>query len=139
MTSTTYFSTSLKVNITENYGSVKVLDESNKPLTKVYVKCFAKTKNGVVNFYKDGYTDLRGRFDYATLNTTDVSSIQKFSLFIMHDNLGSLIKEANAPSTVGRMEGPLVLKSKNVEWQAIAENSKQENYYHEKQMKRKMK
>jgi len=116
MANTTYFSTSLKVNVTENYGQVKVLDEENKPLTKVYVKCFAKTKSGVVNFYKDGYTDLRGRFDYATLNATDVSSIDKFSLFIMSDELGSLIKETTAPSTIGKLEGPLVLKSKNQQW-----------------------
>ena len=26
-------------------------------------------KNGTVRFFKDGYTDLRGRFDYASLNS----------------------------------------------------------------------
>ena len=31
----TYFSTSLKVIIIENYGQVKVFDENDKPLTKV--------------------------------------------------------------------------------------------------------
>jgi len=132
MTSTTYFSTSLKVQTIENYGQIKVLDENNKPLTKVYVKSFAKTKSGVVNFYKDGYTDLRGRFDYATLNATDVSSIEKFSIFIMSDELGSLIKEANPPSTVGKVEGTLVLKAKNPEWQEKWESSQKESYYSKK-------
>ena len=87
-TSTTYFSTSLNVQLIENYGQIKVFDTTNKPLTKVYVKCFAKTKSGVVNFYKDGYTDLRGRFDYATLNASEITSIEKFSIFIMSDELG---------------------------------------------------
>jgi len=100
------------------------------------VKCFAKTKSGVVNFYKDGYTDLRGRFDYATLNATDVSSIEKFSLFIMSDELGSLIKEAGVPSSVGKVEGTLVLKSKNKEWQQKWESSQNENYYHDRASKK---
>jgi len=138
MTSTTYFSTSLNVQIIENYGQVKVLDSSEKPIPKVYVKCFAKTRNGVVNFYKDGYTDLRGRFDYATLNTTDVSSIEKYSLFIMQDELGSLIREATAPNTVGKIEGAIELKSKNVELQSRLESTKQEDYYSQKNAKSKV-
>ena len=32
----TYFSTSLKVQIIENYGQIKVNDPSGNPLTKVY-------------------------------------------------------------------------------------------------------
>jgi hypothetical protein len=35
-----------------------------KPVPKIYVKCFAKMKTGKTRFYKDGYTDLRGSFDY---------------------------------------------------------------------------
>jgi len=68
------------------------------------VKCFAKGKDGKVSFYKDGYTDLRGRFDYATLNSNDISNIEKFALFIMNDDLGSVIKEAKAPSKLSRVE-----------------------------------
>ena len=142
-TSTTYFSTSLNVQLIENYGQIKVFDINNKPLTKVYVKCFAKTKAGVVNFYKDGYTDLRGRFDYATLNASEVTSIEKFSIFVMSDQLGfslistqfnniytgSMIKEANPPSTIGKVEGPLVLKSKNSQWQDKYQGSLKEGYY----------
>jgi len=113
----------------EHYGEVKVTDENCKPLTKVYVKCFAKTKSGVVNFYKDGYTDLRGRFDYATLNTNDASTIEKFSLFVTSDDLGSLIKEANPPTSIGKAENAYVLKSKNPEWQKKSEMSMKTGYY----------
>jgi len=112
ISSLTYFSTSLKVQFIENYGQVKVTDSENKPLAKVYIKCFAKTKAGVVNFYKDGYTNLRGRFDYALTNAGDVNTIEKFSILIMSDDFGSLIKEIDPPSTLGKFDGPLVLKRK---------------------------
>lgn len=115
--STTYFPTNLKAQIVENYGQVKVTDADNKPLVKVYVKCFAKSKDGNVNFYKDGYTDLRGRFDYATLNSGDISNIEKFAILIISDELGSLTKEATAPSKLGRVENNLVLKTKNAVYQ----------------------
>lgn len=52
------------------------------------MKAFSKTKSGEVRFYKDGYTDLRGRFDYASLNSESLNSVEKFSLFIMSDELG---------------------------------------------------
>jgi len=38
----TYYSTNLKVQVIENYGELKVTDEEGKPLSKVYVKAFAK-------------------------------------------------------------------------------------------------
>jgi hypothetical protein len=71
--STTYFSTNLKVSVIENYGQVKVMDQKNQPLSKVYVKAFAKEKNGgSETFYRDGYTDLRGRFDYAMTSSSSL-------------------------------------------------------------------
>ncbi len=41
-------------------------------------------------FYKDGYTDLRGRLDYASLNPDSLKNVVKFSIFIMSDQLGFL-------------------------------------------------
>ncbi len=55
------------------------------------MKTFAKEKNGNVSFYKDGYTDLRGRFDYASLSTSSIDTIEKFAIFIMSDDLGKNI------------------------------------------------
>ena len=71
------------------------------------MKCFAKANSGKVSFYKDGYTDLRGRFDYATLNSNDISNIEKFAIFIMNDDFGSVIKEAQAPNKLSRVEPQL--------------------------------
>lgn len=101
----TYFSTSLKISISESLGEVKVANKEGKCLNKVYVKCFAQLKNGTVNFYKDGYTDLRGKFNYITLNTDMLKDIQKFAFFIMDDQLGSAIKEANPPSNLSTTAG----------------------------------
>lgn len=55
------------------------------------MKCFAKYKNGELKFYKDGYTDLRGKFDYLSLHadsSTSSSDIEKLAIFIMSDSLG---------------------------------------------------
>lgn len=101
----TYFSTSLRISISESLGEVKVTDKEGRNLNKVYVKCFAQLKNGNVNFYKDGYTDLRGKFNYITLNTDSLGEIQKFALFVMDDNLGSAIKEANPPANLSLNTG----------------------------------
>jgi len=68
------------------------------------VKTFAKLKDGRTIFYKDGYTDLRGRLDYATLNPDSLRNVEKFAIFVMGDELGSLIKEAKAPTQVGKYE-----------------------------------
>ena len=54
----TYYSTNLKVQVIENYGELKVTDEAGTPLSKVYVKAFAKYSNGTDKFFKDGYTDF---------------------------------------------------------------------------------
>jgi hypothetical protein len=61
------------------------------------VKVYAQAKNGQVTFYKDGYTDLRGRFDYASLSTNDLDNVQKFSLLILSKNQGAIVKEATPP------------------------------------------
>jgi len=101
----TYFSTSLKTSISESLGELKVTDKEGKNLNKVYVKCFAQLKNGTVNFYKDGYTDLRGKFNYITLNTDSLGEVQKFALFVMDDVLGSAIKECSPPPNLSSNPG----------------------------------
>lgn len=48
-------------------------------------------------FWKDGYTDMRGRFDYASLSTRSVSSVEKFSVLVMSDDGGAVVREASPP------------------------------------------
>lgn len=52
------------------------------------MKTYSKSKNGNVSFYKDGYTDLRGRFDYASLNIDKLADVDNFALFLMSEDLG---------------------------------------------------
>jgi hypothetical protein len=93
-----YFANSLSVQVIENYGQVRVTHkETRKPLPKTYVKVYAQTAGGEVKFYKDGYTDLRGRFDYASLNTNELDVAQKFSILILSDEHGAIVREATPP------------------------------------------
>lgn len=106
-----YFPTCLLVNVQENYGIVKILDQgTNRPMPKVYVKCFMRDTNGTVTFYKDGYTDMRGSFDYARLNTDKLDKVEKFSILVVGDEgKGLVVRECGPPSTLGKFsEGTLV-------------------------------
>ncbi len=93
-----YYSNALSIQIVENYGQVQVKHQATgKPLAKVYVKVYARMQDGSVRFYKDGYTDLRGRFDYTSLNTNDLNFAKKFALLILSEDHGAVVREANPP------------------------------------------
>ena len=98
----TYFSATLKVRVIENFGELKVFihNESGQdiPLPKTYVKVYSKKVGGAIQFFKDGYTDLRGRFDYGQLSGTSISDVEKFSIFVQNEQHGSMIKEAKPPA-----------------------------------------
>ena len=92
------FASRLHVELVESHGMLRVVDrESGRPLPQVYVKVFAKLRGGEVGFYKDGYTDLRGRFDYATLSTDKLASVERFALLVLSDEKGAEIREVEPP------------------------------------------
>ena len=70
---------------------------AGKPLSKVYVKVYAKLADGSVKFHKDGYTDIRGRFDYASVNTPERQAIERFSVLVLSEDRGAVIREAVPP------------------------------------------
>jgi hypothetical protein len=93
-----YYSNALALQVIESYGQVKVTHEkTGKPLAKVYVKAYARTREGEVRFYKDGYTDLRGRFDYASLNTNEIDNVERFALLVLSETDGAVVREAAPP------------------------------------------
>ena len=93
-----YYANTLAVQMVENYGQVRVTDQvKGKSLPKTYVKVYGKLANGQVRFYKDGYTDLRGRFDYLSLNTGELDTVQSFAILILNDEHGAIIREAKPP------------------------------------------
>ena len=62
-----HFANQIDVTLSPSYGQLQVLHEDDRrPLPRAYIKVYAQTEAGT-RFYKDGYTDLRGRFDYASL------------------------------------------------------------------------
>jgi hypothetical protein len=93
-----YYSHSLNLQVIENYGQVRVThDKSGKPLSKTYVKVYARMLDGRLRFYKDGYTDLRGRFDFTSLNTNELDAVERFSLLVFSDEHGAVVREAKPP------------------------------------------
>jgi hypothetical protein len=91
------YANELDVQASEGYGRIQVRHATDKrPLSKVYVKVFAD-QNGTPVFYKDGYTDLRGKFDYASLSTGDLDSTARFSVLVMSDDFGATVKELQPP------------------------------------------
>ncbi len=93
-----YYATAMTVNVTENYGQLKASDTAGgKGSGKVYVKVYAKLANGEVKFHKDGYTDLRGRFDYVSVNTPERQAIERFAILVLSEDKGALIREAAPP------------------------------------------
>ncbi len=92
------YANSLKLQVVENYGRLNVHHaETGKPLSKVYVKVYARSSDGKVRFFKDGYTDLRGKFDYVSLNTSELSKVVKLSLLVMSEKEGALVREVTPP------------------------------------------
>ncbi len=97
--SVAYYPHSLSVSMIESFGQVQVRhQETEKPVVSAYIKVYARLKDGQVVFYKDGYTDMRGRFDYASLSTSQLDNVEKFAVLIMSESAGSLIREAAPPN-----------------------------------------
>ena len=93
-----YFSNSIALQVIENYGHLKVANQdTGKPLKGVYVKVYARLSNGQHRFYKDGYTDLRGRFDFTSLNTNLIDQVNRFSMLVLSDDHGAIVREAAKP------------------------------------------
>jgi hypothetical protein len=82
----------------ENYGQVRATEAATgKALPKVYVKVYARLADGTVKFHKDGYTDLRGRFDYASVSTPEKQGITRFAVLVLSEERGALIRETAPP------------------------------------------
>jgi hypothetical protein len=96
--STANYAHDLAVRMIEQYGQLRVLERSTgRPLARAYVKVYARMHAGAVDFYKDGYTDLRGAFDYASLSTDTLDRVERFAILVMTDECGALIREAAPP------------------------------------------
>lgn len=92
------YANALRVQIVENYGRLDVRHAATgKPLPKTYVKVYARFADGSVKFFKDGYTDLRGQFDYVSLNTNEIDNVERLSVLIMSEKDGAIVREIAPP------------------------------------------
>ncbi|HUP81408.1 MAG TPA: hypothetical protein VM260_22850, partial [Pirellula sp.] len=92
------YANSLVVNHSPNMGRLQVLTKHGlQPLEGAYVKVYSRDNVGTVKFYKDGYTDLRGQFDYTSLSTNELDTTQRFSLLVLHPEHGTSVRESEPP------------------------------------------
>ncbi|MEZ6036365.1 MAG: hypothetical protein R3F29_02710 [Planctomycetota bacterium] len=88
----------LAVQTIEGYGQLQVRHATTgRPLPKVYVKVYARLGDGTVRFHKDGYTDLRGRFDYASVSNSDLHRVERFAVLVLSETDGAEIRELQPP------------------------------------------
>jgi len=96
--SSAVYANTMAVTLAENYGRLEVrASEGGAPLARTYVKVYARKGDGTVAFFKDGYTDLRGKFDYVSLNTNELDSVEALSVLVMSEENGSVVREASPP------------------------------------------
>jgi hypothetical protein len=51
-----------------------------------------------VRFHKDGYTDLRGRFDYASLSDDPNAGAVRYAVLVLSEQRGAVIREMSPPA-----------------------------------------
>jgi hypothetical protein len=93
-----HYANELTTSLANQVGQIRVQRASDKAaMPSTYVKVYARKHGGAVEFYKDGYTDLRGWFDYASLSTTDLDHVERFAILVCSDKAGASILEAAPP------------------------------------------
>ncbi|WP_197355824.1 hypothetical protein [Aureliella helgolandensis] len=97
--STVLTASSLRAQVVETQGQIHIARQgAATPVTGAYVKVYAKRTDGSVHFYKDGYTDLRGYFDYASISTPELEQTERFAILVLDPQLGAIVREAQPPA-----------------------------------------
>lgn len=89
----------IDVQVSSAEGEVRVVSTEEKsagqPVKGAYCKVYSQNKDQSIQFYKDGNTDIRGRFNYRDISNSDQDSAKKYSLLVTTD-LGSCKLEIDA-------------------------------------------
>jgi hypothetical protein len=93
-------SSNLIVTITESLGELKVIDNKLQSVIKAYVKVYVELNSEEVQFYKDGYTDLNGKFNYLALNTDQLKNAKKFYIYVSKEEQNATIRECFPPKNI---------------------------------------
>mmetsp|Transcript_60249 Transcript_60249/g.54254 ORF Transcript_60249/g.54254 Transcript_60249/m.54254 type:complete len:301 (-) Transcript_60249:334-1236(-) len=88
----TQYNNSLYVEFNKDRGDVFVGNFSKFPVIKAYVKVYLSTTLNPNGFFlKDGYTDLRGRFNYLSTDVAVPNDAIKAAVLITSDSCGANI------------------------------------------------
>ena len=81
------------VQVVRECRQLRVKGRDGKPLVGAYVKVYAKDASGhEIQFHKDGYTDLRGAFDYASISTDSDFKPAEFAILVLQEALGASVQ-----------------------------------------------
>jgi len=76
----------IDVQVSREAGEVRVVSTEQKscdePVAGAYCKVYSKNNDGTTQFYKDGYTDIRGRFNFRDISTSDQNKAVRFALLV---------------------------------------------------------
>merc|ERR1719445_25217 len=75
--------------VARGVGELRIMDTKGNAVPAAYVKVYSRTTDGTVSFYKDGYTDLRGRFNYRDMSTSKQANTERFAVMVQTPTLGS--------------------------------------------------
>jgi hypothetical protein len=94
-----YFANSITLQLMQRFGHLQALDAANQaPIAKAYVKVYSRRGDGRVAFHKDGYTDLRGRFDYVSQSNNPLDGIEQYSILILSPDHGAITHQVAPPA-----------------------------------------
>ena len=94
-----YYGGEVTTYISESFGQLQTTDaKSHQPIAAAYVKVYARYPDGSVKFYKDGYTDSRGRFDYSSISAADARGAQRFAILVLSEEKGATLHDIAPPT-----------------------------------------
>jgi len=74
------------------YNNKKEKETFKKPITGAYCKVYSRDAvTGEAHFFKDGYTDIRGRFAYRALSTDQLQRSDALAMFVRTPNDGATV------------------------------------------------
>ena len=83
----------LDVQVSRETRQLRVRDRKGKPVAGAYVKVYVRDASGrETKFHKDGYTDLRGAFDYASISTDSDFKPAEFAILVLQETLGASVQ-----------------------------------------------
>ncbi|NNE01424.1 MAG: carboxypeptidase regulatory-like domain-containing protein [Pirellulaceae bacterium] len=94
-----YYGGEITTYVSESYGQLQTTDaKTHRPVSTAYVKIYARYPDGSVKFYKDGYTDARGRFDYTSISAVEARGANRFAILVMSAEKGATLHDVASPT-----------------------------------------